>query len=48
MLSSVKDSDIGIVIYKHPTKGVARVMWSIAGFSWDSCGRLKVVNKCYE
>lgn len=38
------DNAIGIVIYKHPTKEVAQIYWSDAGFTWESCGRLEIIS----
>jgi len=34
---------MGIVIYKHPTKGVVKVHWSDDNPSWESCGRLRII-----
>jgi hypothetical protein len=36
---------MGIVIYKHPTKGVVQVYWSDVGFNWESCGRLEIISE---
>ena len=42
-----KDSeDLGIIVYKHPTKGVAQVYWPIIGFNWESCARLEIISSC--
>lgn len=38
------DNAIGLVVYKHPTKGVAQVYWSDVGFAWESCARLKIIS----
>ena len=32
--------NIGLVIYQHPTKGVARIYWSDNNLKWISCARL--------
>jgi len=41
---------IGIIIYKHPTKGVARVFWSQDDTGWESTARLALIQKsnCYK
>ena len=40
-----KDESLGLVIYKHPTKGVAHVFWSDIGFNWESTSRLVLVSR---
>jgi hypothetical protein len=35
---------LGIVLYKHPTKEVAQVLWEDVGSSWEKCGRLVVLS----
>jgi len=32
--------NIGLIIYQHPTKGVAQIYWSDNNLSWASCARL--------
>ena len=34
---------IGLIVYKHPTKGVAHVYWSDVGFNWESTSRLTLI-----
>ncbi len=44
-LIRLKDDNlaVGFVVYKHPTKGVVRVLWSDVGYSWESCARLEII-----
>ena len=35
----------GIVIRKHPTKGVVEVFWSVDDIGWESCARLRIVSE---
>lgn len=37
---------IGIIIYRHPTKGVVKVYWPNDDPSWESCARLKIISSC--
>ena len=39
-----KGDALGFIVYKHPTKGVVRVLWSDIGFNWESCARLEVIS----
>ena len=41
-----KDSQtFGLIIRKHPTKGVVEVYWSIEDVGWESCARLRIVSE---
>ncbi len=44
-LIRLKDDNlaVGFVVYKHPTKGVDRVLWSDVGYSCESCSRLEII-----
>ena len=44
-LVGIKDDSLGLVIYKHPTKGVAQIFWSDIGFNWESTSRLSIVSQ---
>jgi hypothetical protein len=50
LVSLKSTARIGIVIYKHPTKGVARVFWSENDTGWESTARLVLIQKsnCYK
>jgi len=37
-------STFGMIVYKHPTKGVVRVYWPDDKPSWESCGRLEIIS----
>ena len=37
---------VGIVIYKHPTKGAVMVHWPDDEPSWESCARLSLISSC--
>ena len=40
----------GVITYKHPTKGVARVFWAEQDAGWESTARLDLIQKanCYK
>ena len=42
------DSTLGIVVFRHPTKSVARIRWLDVGNSWDKCSRLEVVSSAVK
>ena len=40
---------MGIVLYTHPTKEVAQVLWEDVGSNWEKCGRLIVLSSiCHD
>ena len=44
-----KDNDaFGIVIRKHPTKGVVEVYWSEDDIGWESCARLRIISETHK
>ena len=36
--------ELGIILWKHPTKEIARVYWVKDGTSLERCGRLEIVS----
>ena len=46
-LKSVNSLEMGLVVYKHPTKEVVQVFWADIGFNWESCARLCIMSS-YE
>ncbi len=38
-------TSLGIVVYKHPTKGIVQVYWADDGFNWESCARLEILSE---
>ena len=45
-LKSISTLEMGLVVYKHPTKEVVQVFWADIGFNWESCARLCVISSC--
>ena len=38
-----RSEDVGIVLWRHPTKGLVKVYWSGEGIGWESCARLEIL-----
>ena len=43
-----EDEIVGLIIYKHPTKGVVFVLWPDNEKSWESCSKLFLISSAEE
>ena len=48
LVKIASDKDLGIIVYRHPTKGVVQVYWHSTGFNWESCARLEIISSCAQ